>query len=239
MDQEVQWLLAEKLLHVRISRTVPWADVISNRSRILTAFNSTLEALRYVNAISEEESVQWRDKMWRTIGLDPPGPAEPGKIRLVYLGEGEPPQPDHESLIPRYPRRIGGPHETVDAFGGRLRIDEVEYDDSVTLIRWHMSPVPDADAAFPELAAALAADTVGMDQWAVEHFRVMNREELWRLRIPRFELEDDVGTEYSHHPISGGGVTGSDIKGYNGLHTWDALPCRSSARQLAGVITQD
>jgi hypothetical protein len=50
--------LAEKLLHARTVHFIPGEDVISRRSRALATFGSTLEALRYVNAISDEESTQ-------------------------------------------------------------------------------------------------------------------------------------------------------------------------------------
>jgi hypothetical protein len=100
----------------------------------------------------------------------------------------------------------------MDAFGGSLRIDEIEYDDSVTLVRWRISPIPDVDAAFPVHVAALHRDTVGMDRWAVEHFRTMQRKGLWRV-VHRFELRDDVGTEYCDHPINSRGVTGAHMKG--------------------------
>lgn len=210
MDQEVWWLLAEKLLHVRTGPLTPNDDVISRRSRALATFGSTLEALRYVNAISEDESIQWRNKMWQAIGLEPPEVAEPGTIRLVYLGEGEPPQLER-NLIPRYPRKVSGPSETIGACSGCLRAQEVEYDDSVTLIRWQIGPLPDVDAAFPQLAAALKEDVSGMDGWAVEHFKSMNREALRRHRVPRLELEDNVGTKYSEHPVGSGGA--AEIKG--------------------------
>jgi hypothetical protein len=211
VDQEVRWLLAEKLLHARTGLMSSHDDLIGRRSRLLTAFDSTLEALKYVHSMSEEESVQWRNKMWRANGLEPSDDGEPATNRLVYLGEGEAPQPDRIKLVPQYPRKITGPHETLAAFAGRLQVEEIEYDDSITLIRWQIGPMPDVDAAFPELSAALEEDISGMDEWAIEHFRTMNRKALRRFRIPRFELEDNVGTEYIEHPVGGGG--GAEIKG--------------------------
>jgi hypothetical protein len=213
VDQEVRWLLTEKLVHARTGLAAPWVEPIGPRSRILTSFDSTLEALEYVHAISKDESVRYRNKMWRAIGLEPPGPAEPGQIRLVYLGDDEPTRGAHEILEPTFPQKIAGPRETIHAFGGTLEIKDVEFDDSVTLIRWRISPLPDVDLAFPELAAALADDTAGMDEWAIEHFRKMHREALWQLRVPRFSLEDNVATEYVEHPVGCGGISGLDIKG--------------------------
>jgi len=131
--------------------------------------------------------------------------------RMVYIGEGEPPQPERINLVPQFPRKVSGPPETIGAFTGCLRVEEVEYDDSVTLIRWEIGPMPDVDAAFPELAAALEEDVSGMDDWAIEHFRSKNREALRRHRVPRLELEDNVGTEYSEHPVRSGGA--AEIKG--------------------------
>lgn len=165
MNQEVRWLLADKLLHVRTDLVIPRENMIRRRSFALATFNSTLEALRYVNAISEEESLQWRTKMWRALGLVSPSSAEPGTMQLVYLGEGDPPQPERINLVPQYPRTVAGPRETLGAFHGHLRIEEIEYDDSVTLVRWQIEPIPDVDAAFPELTAALEDDIAGMDDW--------------------------------------------------------------------------
>jgi hypothetical protein len=109
VDQQVQWLLTEKLLRVRSGEAHTNEDVITRRSRALAAFGSTLEALRYVHAITDGESVEWGNKMWRAIGLEPPGESEPGTIRMAFLGDGEPPRADGSSLIPQYPRRIAGP----------------------------------------------------------------------------------------------------------------------------------
>ena len=128
VDQEVRWFLAEKLLHIRTGPVLPHDDVISRRSRALATFGSTLEALRYVDAISEEESMQWRNKMWRAVGLEPPEVGEPGTIRMIYLGEGEPPQPERINLVPQFPRKVSGPSETHPCLhrlppsrGGRIR----------------------------------------------------------------------------------------------------------------------
>jgi len=131
---------------------------MSRRVRTLAAFDSTLEALRYVNAISEEESTQWREKMWRAIGVGPPEAGESGTVQLAYLGEGEPPRSERIDLVPQYPRKVTGPSEALEAFGGCLRVVDVEYDDSVTVIRWQIAPTPDVDAPFPELTAALEED---------------------------------------------------------------------------------
>jgi hypothetical protein len=213
VDQEVRWLLTEKLFLVRTSRVNPQEDAAGRRLMALATFDSTLEALRYVNAISEDESNHWRDKMWRAVGLDPPGTAESGKVQLVYLGDGEPPQREPISLVPQYPRTVARRGETLSAFDGRMQIQEVEYDDSVTVVRWQIDPLPDVDAAFPELAAALEEDLAGMDDWAIGHFRFKNREALQQHRMRQLALEDSVGTEYSEHPVSAksGGVGG--IKG--------------------------
>jgi hypothetical protein len=213
VDQEVRWLLTEKLLHIRTGRKNPQEDVARRRLMALATFSSTLEALRYVNAISEDELTQWRDKMWRALGLDPPDTAESGKVQLVYLGEGEPPQHERVNLVPQYPRTVTGLREALSAFGGRMRIEEVEYDDSVTVVRWQIDPLPDVDAAFPELVAALEEEIAGMDDWAIGHFRFKNRQALQQHRMRQLALEDGVSTEYSEYPVSAksGGVGG--IKG--------------------------
>jgi hypothetical protein len=212
VEQEVQWLLTEKLVRVRTRPETLGEDLSTDRSRILTSFGSTLEALRYVDAITEEESTEWGNKMWHAIGLESPEPSGPGKVRLVYLGEGDPPPQLPTNLVPRYPRRVVGQSEAAQAFGGTLRIEEVEYDDSVTLVRWQIAPMPDVDVAFPEVARALVEDTAGMDEWAIEHFKDMNRQALQRFRVPPLELSDDVGTVYSGRAVGGSG-SGAEWKG--------------------------
>ena len=148
VDQEVQWLLAEKLLHIRTGLVNPREDVIRRRSVALATFDSTLEALRYVNAISDEESIEWRSKMWRALGLDPPHVGEPGTTQLVYLGDGEPPRSERINLVPQYPQ-AKGPAETIEAFGGSLRVEEIEYDDGVTLVRGRSRRCPTWMQRFP------------------------------------------------------------------------------------------
>jgi hypothetical protein len=134
-------------------------------------------------------------------------------MQLVYLGDGEPPQPERMNLVPEYPRKVPGRREALRAFDGSLRVEDVEFDDSVTVVRWQIEPMPDVDAAFPELAAALEDDIAGMDDWAIRHFRFKNRQALQRHRIRHLVLEDTVGTEYSEHPVSAktagvGGIRG-------------------------------
>jgi len=211
VDQEVRWLLAEKLLRVRTGPVMPGEDVITRRSRVLATFSSTLEALRYVNAITEEESLDWANRMRRAVGFELPEIAKPGTSRAFYVGDGDPPRPEHVNLVPQYPRKVPGLPAALEAFGGRFRVEDIEYDDSVTLIRWQIGPLPDVNAAFPDLAAGLEDDISGMDDWAVEHFRSMNRHELQWYRAPRIELEDNVGTKYNKHPVRFGGA--AEIKG--------------------------
>ena len=213
VDQEVQWLLAEKLLYIRTGLVNPREDVIRPRSVALAAFGSTLEALRYVNAISDEESIGWRNKMWRALGLDPPNVGEPGTTQLFYLGDSEPPRSERINLVPQYPRKAIGPSEAIEAFGGSLRVEEVEYDDGVTLVRWQIETMPDVDAAFPDLTAALEEDIVGMDDWVVGHFRSKNRAALARNHVPRLGLEDDVATDYFEHPVSARSRLGVEVAG--------------------------
>jgi hypothetical protein len=134
-------------------------------------------------------------------------------MQLVYLGDGEPPQPERMKLVPEYPRKVPGRREALSAFDGSLWAEDVEFDDSVTVVRWRIEPMPDVDAAFPELAAALDEDIAGMDDWPVGHFRFKNRRALQRRRIRRLVLEDTVGTEYSEHPVSAKSAGVGGIKG--------------------------
>jgi hypothetical protein len=51
-----------------------------------------------------------------------------------------------------------------------------------------------------------------MDEWAVEHFKATSRQALLRLRVPRLELSDDVGTQDAGRSVGGSG-TGIEQKG--------------------------
>jgi hypothetical protein len=165
MDQEIHWYLAERVIGARTFPPQLQRDLVAYRSRAVSTFAATLAAFRYVQAISEDESTQWRNRMLQALGVDPPGPPGSNTGQLIYLGEGEPPRNEPvPALVPQYPRSVVVPPNETEVCGGALRVLEIDYDDSVTLVRWRIAPFPDVDALFPHIAHAIALDTAGMDQ---------------------------------------------------------------------------
>jgi hypothetical protein len=105
-----------------------------------------------------------------------------------------------------------GPNEEFEVHGGRLRIIAVEFYDSAVVVRWRVSPEPDVTSAFPDEAAALEQDLVGLEGWAAEDLRQKGRRKLSMMRLYTFGLSDDVGTFYvpmgSRHGGGPHGMTG-------------------------------
>ena len=136
--------------------------------------------------------------MYEALGIEVGGE----RRSFIWVGEGEPPARSTEPLVPQFGRTAEGAEVPLAAFGGTLIVSEVTYDDAVTLVRWRIEPEPDLDAAFSDLAAALVIDTTGMEPWAQDHFVALQHEGLRQRRLARFELRDDVGTEYTERPLS-------------------------------------
>jgi hypothetical protein len=88
--QQVQWYLAEGLAGIRAQ---PGPDSTEDRRGALVAFGAKLEALRYVEEMSEEERLDWYNRLLIALGIEPPPPAEPGTMRAFYIGPGSPPPP--------------------------------------------------------------------------------------------------------------------------------------------------
>lgn len=100
MDQEVRWLLAEKLLHVRTGLVHPRRDLISRRSVALATFNSTLGALLYVNAPSPRRSGFSGVTRRGGRSVSTPSMSESQDDANWSLGDGEPPRPERMNLVP-------------------------------------------------------------------------------------------------------------------------------------------
>jgi hypothetical protein len=193
MDQEVQWFLTEQLVQARTLWHQRSQDIVSWRSSTLGHFGAALEAFRYLKVITDEESADWYRRALSAVGI---ALTDAGSgARGIYLGEGDSPAlPD--APMPKFPRHIEGVRGSVRVQGGRLRVLDADYDDSVTLVRWEISPIPDVELLFPNVASALEHDTEGMDDWAVDHFRQMSRNALQDFRLTEFGLSDDVDTTY-------------------------------------------
>jgi hypothetical protein len=202
MRQEVQWYLTERLVENRTRPIPPGWTTIQHRTHALAAFGATLDALRYVDELSAAEVSDWSRRMFRALGVQIDEPRGPGS-HAVYVGDGAPPEQDWGPSMPQFPKRIdrrnlGG----CRAYGAELTLDEVEYDDTSTAVRWTISGLFDVDAAFPEPFAELQADLVDMDDWAADLFREKTRDNLQMWHVPTLSLGDDVGTEYEASPKS-------------------------------------
>jgi hypothetical protein len=200
--QEVQWYLTERLVESRTRPVPPGQTTIEHRLLALAAFGATLEALRYVDELSADDVSDWSRRMFRALGVQIDESQGAGS-HAVYVGDEPPPEPGCGPSMPQFPKRIDPRNlGACRAHGAELTLDEVEYDDNATAVRWTISGPFDVDAAFPEPFAQLQADVTGLDDWAVDLFRDKTRDNLRMWRVPAISLGDDVGTEYAASPKS-------------------------------------
>ncbi len=101
-----------------------------------------------------------------------------------------------------------GPDAEFDLHGGKLRVLAVDIYDTTIDIRWRVGPEPDVAAVFPSEVAQLVHDTEGTDDWAAEELQTKGKQRLHVRRLFRFQLSDDVGTEYMSSGASSGGGGG-------------------------------
>ena len=226
MKQEVQWYLVEALIRARGLAGLD--DIAQQRSGVLAQFGGTLEAFRYLDAVSQDEVTDWNNRMLVALGLVPPEPLPPGRgavARIGWIGDGEPPV-----YVPPTPsqfvRQVLGPDQEFEVFGGRLRVLAVEVYADCLAIRWRAAPEPDIRAAFPEETAALERDIEGTDEWAADVLRTRGAHQLAMRRMWAFELADDVGTEYMRR----GWNSGSGGNGTSGGSEFTPAPPASATR---------
>jgi len=117
---------------------------------------------------------------------------------------------------PAFIRSHPGPNQEFEVFGGQLRIISIEVYDIAVVIRWRASPEPDIARAFPSESAELERDLAGLEDWAADDLRMKAQQRLRMMRLYRFELKDDVGTEYvqrgQQHGGGGGGVMSGEAE---------------------------
>lgn len=208
VEPEAQWYLVEALAGARGELGI--RDDYETKQNQLSHFAGVLAAFRYQGAITQEEEHDWSRRMFVALGYDLREPAPPGVSRAIYVGDPakRPSRPESRS-VPVFIRSQPGPDEEFEVHGGKLRVIAVEFYDSAVVIRWRVSPQPDVVSAFPDEAAALEHDLIGLEEWAAEDLRQKGLQKLGMLRLYRFGLTDDVGTSYvpmgSRH---GGGPTG-------------------------------
>ena len=179
----------------------------------LSHFAGILAGFRYLGAVTPEEEQDWYRRMLVALGYEPPEPAPPGVTRAMYVGDPakRPPRPQPRD-VPVFIRSQPGPDEEFEVHGGRLRVIAVELYDSAVAVRWRVAPQPDVASAFPDEAAALEHDLVGLEDWAAEDLRQKGLQKLSMMRLYKFGLTDDVGTSYmqtgSRHGGGPSGMTG-------------------------------
>jgi hypothetical protein len=206
--EEVQWYLAEQLAQARAMMGLP--DAFDRRPLTVASFGSALGALQYVGELTEQEQKDWYDRMLVAVGITPPEPAPPGVIRTIFLGD--PKKLEGRAAAhgdaPRFERSMPGPDAEFDFHGGRLRVIAVDLYDSSVDIRWRVAPEPDIEDVFPDESAQMARDSEGTQEWAAEHLRDKGRRGLRNMRLYRFELSDDVGSQYRQSSGGSGGRPG-------------------------------
>jgi len=204
---EAQWYLVEALSDARGLRGV--RDDYETKQNQLSHFAGVLAAFRYVGDLTQDEEHTWYRKMLVALGYEPPDPAPPGVSQAIYVGDPEkrpaPPPPEH---APVFVRSHPGPDQEFEVHGGKLRVISIEVYDTAVVVRWRASPEPDLSSAFPGETADLERDLAGLEDWAADELRRKGEQTFRSMRLYRFNLADDVGTEYFPRGGGNGGRRG-------------------------------
>jgi hypothetical protein len=89
----------------------------------------------------------------------------------------------------------------------------VDLYDSTVAVRWRVAPEPDIAAVFSVEEAQLVRDIQGTEEWAGQVLRNKAHRRLRMMKLYRFELSDDTGTEYVPRGGGAGGLPGSEMTG--------------------------
>jgi hypothetical protein len=201
--QEVQWYLTEALANARARID------ISDAGQTLANYSGALGAFRYLNELTQDEERDWRGRMRLALEFTPPAPAAPGTSQAVYVGDPNLRSvPDSAPGLARFVRYVSGPNGEFERHGGRLRVIAAEIYDTKVAVRWRFAPEPDISSAFPAETAQLAHDLEGTEGWAADELRKKAQKGLHSLRLYRFGLSDDIGTDYRPWGGSSGGGGG-------------------------------
>jgi hypothetical protein len=211
VESEAQWYLVEALSNARGHLGIR-ADYEAKQSQ-LSHFAGVLAGFRYLGALTQAEEQEWYRRMLVSLGYEVPVSAPPGISRAIYVGDPakRPARPEPRST-PTFLRSQPGPDREYENCGGKLRVIAAEFYDTALAIRWRVSPPPDIVSAFPDEAAALERDLIGLEEWAAEDLRKKGLQTLAMTRLYEFELRDDLGTAYvrmgSRHGGGPNGMTG-------------------------------
>jgi hypothetical protein len=155
--------------------------------------------------LTSEEMVDWMHLLDATAdgrgGRLESSPHSPGMH--VSLGgprailapiPGAPPPPPPP--IPKFIRMIPGPEGELEFYGGRLSIMGVElFDDHVSVL-WRLSPAPQRGAV-PGEKPPVEVGLAGLPESERARLRLARRSTRMPWLASRFQVTDDVGTEYS------------------------------------------
>ena len=211
MEPEAQWYLVEALASARGLLGI--RDDYEAKQAQLSHFAGVLAGFRYLGVLTQDEEQDWYRRMLIALGYELPDPAPRGVSGAIYIGDPakRPPRPQLRSA-PVFIRSQPGPDQEFEIHGGKLRVIAAEFYDSAVTIRWRVSPQPDIALAFPDEAAALERDLIGLEEWAADELRKKGDQKLAMMRLYKFGLEDDFGTLYvpmgSRHGGAPGGMTG-------------------------------
>jgi hypothetical protein len=208
---EVQWYLVEALSNARGHLGI--RDDYESKKNQLSHFAGVLAGFRYLKAVTQQEEEDWYHRMLVGLGYTLPDPAPPGFSQAIYVGDpAKRPPIAPPRGAPLFIRSQPGPDQEFEIHGGKLRVIAVEFYDSTVTIRWRVSPQPDIASAFPDEAAALEHDLIGLEEWAAQDLRKKGHETLAMMRLYKFGLQDDLGTSYVELGVGYGGNE-SDMTG--------------------------
>jgi hypothetical protein len=179
------------------------------RRQSLARFGAALAALHAVDAITEDERLDWHNRFLIAVGIEPPaglpssfqGARAIGSLTLRPL-----------AVNPNTPGRFvrlltAQVPDVAIGFGGRLQVLGVELYDSKLAVAWRLAPLPDPELQFTEQLAAHDRDSEGLAEPERGRARGMLIHRLAH-GPARLWITDDVGTEYRH--CGGGSGGGSD-----------------------------
>jgi hypothetical protein len=173
----------------------------------LSRFGAALEALRAVDAVTQDEMHDWNNRLLVALGIEPLKPLPPGfqGARAIRVSD-DPPVPVTPRPVARFLRLVPADVPDVSiALGGRLQIMGVELYDIQVAVAWRLAPLPDPERQFYDQLAAHDLDSQGLPEHERRRTRQMLMHRLGIVR-ERLSLSDDVGTEYQHiGGRSGGG----------------------------------
>jgi len=227
VEESTKWYLIEAVSNARISR-LHRPDVESRRATFHW-FSGALSGLIYVNAIDRDEQVVWTDKMLVALGFTPPERREADgnsfSYPIIYLGDGDPPEPPSSLGQPSVLlRQIPGPDRDFEFHGGLFRLAELEISTEKIVVRWRTIKPPIISEVFPEQMAALESDLEGLEDWAAVELRRKAERHLERLALYRFNLSDDLGTDYEAEGFRRGNRSGL----IEGAQTFKPAPPRTA-----------